>query len=161
MTTQREAITEAIPRWYSIAASELGVHEVPGSGNEKRILLYHQATSLKATSDAVPWCSAFMCFCMSKAGIANPQSAAARDWLKWGQPIQLPRLGAVCVFDRSDANNPNAAHVALYIRHTDDKTLHVIGGNQALVKGAPSDRVCATDIAMSKLIGVRWPVGEP
>ncbi len=47
--------------WMKIALAELGVHEnsLPGHQNQ-RIIQYHAATSLKAQTDEVPWCSSFV-----------------------------------------------------------------------------------------------------
>ena len=41
---------------YEIAKQEVGVKETPGAGDTKRVLEYHATTTLKATSDDVPWC---------------------------------------------------------------------------------------------------------
>jgi hypothetical protein len=45
---------------YEIAKAELGTTEVPGTQNNPRILEYHATTTLKATTDEVPWCSSFV-----------------------------------------------------------------------------------------------------
>jgi uncharacterized protein (TIGR02594 family) len=139
-----------IPRWYSIAASELGVHELAGTANAARVLEYHAATSLKATSDETSWCSSFACWAIGKAGLASTQSAAARSWLTWGSKLIEPKLGCVVVFSRDEAG-PTNGHVAFYVRHTDAKTLHVLGGNQ-------NNKVCGADYPLTRVLGYRWPV---
>ena len=70
------------PKWIEIAKKEIGIHEC--ASDEKRILEYFTATSYKAQSDTVPWCSAFVNWCMKEAGITGSDSAAAKSWLTWG-----------------------------------------------------------------------------
>ncbi|MBU5614452.1 peptidoglycan-binding protein [Geomonas sp. Red51] len=55
--------------WLKIAAAEVGQREFPGSPANPRIIMYHGATSLRATSDEVAWCSAFVNWCLKQAGI--------------------------------------------------------------------------------------------
>ena len=61
--------------WLVIARKELGVNE---TDNPKRVVEYHQATSLKAQTPKVAWCSSFACWCMEKSGTQN-----ARVKSKW------------------------------------------------------------------------------
>ena len=149
MTAERQVIYDDIPRWYSIAASELGVHELAGVVNEPRIVEYHSATTLKATDDATPWCSAFANWCMLRAGHVGTQSAAARSWAKWGDPLQLPKLGAVVVFSADD-RGPAAGHVSFFVRES-GKNYLVLGGNQL------GDKVCVAEYPKARVIAVRWP----
>lgn len=54
---------------YEIARAEIGVQEIAGVKHNERILQYHQATTLKAEADEVPWCSAFVNWCVIIAGL--------------------------------------------------------------------------------------------
>ncbi|MBJ6799769.1 peptidoglycan-binding protein [Geomonas sp. Red259] len=67
--------------WLKIAAGEVGQKEFPRSPANPRIITYHSATSLRAISDEVAWCSAFVNWCLRQAGIAGTNSAAATSWL--------------------------------------------------------------------------------
>ena len=149
---------EFLPDWMTIAHEEWGrgVIEVAGISANPRILLYLASTGLKGTklalSDETAWCSAFACWVMEKSGRRSPKSAAARDWLKWGRPLLIPKPGCIVVFDRSDPNNKNAAHVAFYCGpNVDASKINVLGGNQR-------NRVCVAPYELSKVIGYRWPI---
>lgn len=138
------------PKWYQIAMREMetGVDEVPGpEGHNPRIVEYHQATSLKATDDETPWCSAFVNWCMLKAGVPRTNSAAARSWLRWGQNLDAPRTGCVVVFSR--LSNPSSGHVAFFEQTRGDRVL-VLGGNQ-------SNQVNISSYPATRLLGYRWP----
>jgi uncharacterized protein (TIGR02594 family) len=134
--------------WLDSAMKEVGVHEIPGPKAEARIVWYDSFTTLKATSDEVPWCSAFACAMMEVNGIESPKSAAARSWLSWGEPLDGPKIGAVVVFSRG--TNPAAGHVGFVKDVNADGTLQVLGGNQG-------DKVCVATFNTSHALGYRWP----
>jgi len=82
------------PLWYNVALKERGVTEIRGNKHNDRILEYHQASNLKATTDEIAWCSSFVNWCLTQAGFFNPHSAAARSYLKWGAECK-PYTGCV------------------------------------------------------------------
>ena len=137
---------------HDVALKEVGVHEVTGPAANPRIVEYASYTSLKATSDEVAWCSSAANFCVAKAGFKGTNSAAARSWLDWGKVLDKPIVGCIVVFDRKDASNPNAAHVAI-CDHEDisNGIIRVLGGNQ-------SDSFCVARYPISKVLGYRSPV---
>lgn len=47
-------------KWLDLAEAEIGIKEVPGTGDNPRVLEYHSATSYGAPHDSVPWCSSFI-----------------------------------------------------------------------------------------------------
>lgn len=55
---------------YQIARLEIGTKEMSGLAHEKRILEYHQATTLKAQADETPWCASFINWCLIMAGFS-------------------------------------------------------------------------------------------
>lgn len=130
------------PAWLIVAEREMGIHEVVGVKHNKRILEYHAATDLHASTDEVPWCSSFENFVMKAAGIKGTKSAAAASWLKWGKPTKY-RYGCVCVFERTGGN-----HVANAVA-IDDTHIAILGGNQ-------SDSVRVSLHSRDGLIGMRW-----
>ncbi len=139
------------PRWLAIARQEMaaGVREVPGAGDHPRIREYLESTTLDraaAAEDETPWCSAFVNWCMEQAHEQGTNSAWARSWLNWGQPLSAPKPGCVAVFSRGT----QSGHVAFYLRETSTH-IKVLGGNQ-------SDAVTITEIERSRLLGYRWPV---
>lgn len=134
------------PRWYEIAEGEVGIKEIPGDKAEARIIEYHSHTTLKATSDEVAWCSAFVNFCVDRAGLKGTHSAAARSWLQWGVPVQ-PTEGCIVVMSRG--SNPAQGHVGFYAGEN-ASLVRILGGNQ-------HDSVCYSYFPKSHVLGYRWP----
>lgn len=143
--------TEPDPAWLAIARLELGVAEVPGEDHSDRILEYHWATSLKATADEVPWCAAFACWCLEKASIDSPRSAAARDFLRWGVEIAEPRPGCLVVLKRGALEWQG--HVTFFDGWSRPGQFYGLGGNQ-------SNQVNVQIFGTAGVLGYRWPV-EP
>jgi uncharacterized protein (TIGR02594 family) len=142
------------PLWLVVARAELGVHETPGADNNARVQAYFAATSMGThTPDSVPWCSAFVNWCMKQAGIEGTHSAAARSWLDWGVPLLKPKLGCVIVFSRP-LGGPQSGHVGFYVGTNVNGAYSVLGGNQG-------DRVCVADYPASRVLGWRWASETP
>lgn len=134
------------PRWLQIASMELGVSEVIGLDNNKRIIGYHSETSLKAMTDEIPWCSAFCCWVMKQCNIKHTNSAAARSWLKWGYE-SAPIDGCIVVLKRGASEV--SGHVGFLVGY-DEKFVHILGGNQ-------SNKVCIQKFPKHDVLGYRWP----
>lgn len=66
---------------FEIAKTQIGIKETAGRESTLRILEYHHATYLKATSDETAWCSAFVNWCFIQAGLLLSPSRMA-DLLK-------------------------------------------------------------------------------
>jgi uncharacterized protein (TIGR02594 family) len=124
---------------------EMNVKEIPGKNHNPRILLYHNSTSLKASTDEVPWCSSFANYIVGKAGLEGTNSAMARSWEKWGKEISKPIPGCIVVFSRG--SDKRFGHVAIFLYET-KKNIYVIGGNQ-------SDSVNIASYPKSKLVTYR------
>ena len=133
-----------------IARQELGIHETPGPASTARIIEYDKHTTLKATTDETPWCSAFANFVVDTAGLTGTHSAAARSWLEWGTPVDIPVPGCIVVLDRHDAANPQAAHVTLFVKANGDGTAQMLGGNQG-------DAVKLSNFYKAHVLGYRVP----
>jgi uncharacterized protein (TIGR02594 family) len=63
----------------ALAELASGVAEVVGVEHNPRILEYHTATSLGASEDEVPWCAAFVNWCLLQAGAASSSSGAGTE----------------------------------------------------------------------------------
>jgi len=137
------------PYWYTLARREIGIKEIPGPDNNSRILDYHSITHLKDTTDLLPWCSSFACWCMEQAGILSPRSARARDWSTWGVTLTIPQLGAPTLLTRGVGDQ---AHIGFYAGQ-DPTHVHILGGNQ-------HDQVCYTKFPKVMVISYRWPTEE-
>lgn len=138
-------MSENIPRWLEIASHELGVCEIVGLDNNKRILQYHSETSLKATTDEIPWCSSFVNWCMKQSMIKGTYSASARSWLNWGYPCE-PINGCIVILKRG--KDEKSGHVGFLVGQ-DDNFVHILGGNQ-------SNKVCIQKYAKHDVLGYRW-----
>lgn len=136
------------PSWLQVAHAEVGQQEIAGAQHNPRIVAYHDTTSLRATTDEVPWCASFVGWCLERAGLDHPRSARARDYAEWGVPLERPVLGAVVVLTR-----PGGGHVGFYLGQRDGQWL-ILGGNQ-------SNRVNVAPYAPGRMVAVRWPSGVP
>lgn len=135
-------------RWFDIAYGEIGVHEVVGAGDNPRIVEYLRSTNLDApgsAQDETPWCSAFVNWCVERAGYAGTDSAWARSWLSWGMPSEAPVPGCIAVLQR----NVTAGHVGFFLR-AEASQLVLLGGNQ-------SDGVSLSSYPSDRLLGFRVP----
>lgn len=155
---------ETVPRQlrpYEWAKKEwsANIKELPGKEkNNPKIVWYHSFTTLRATDDETPWCSAFMCAAaVMGGGYPGTRSAAAISWEKYGVEIALENAqkGDILIFKRKDAQNPSARHVTfLHDVYMKDgkKVIECLGGNQ-------SNSVCIAKYKVEELVAVRrFPV---
>lgn len=146
--------TEEFP-WMPLAIAEIGVREQPGAANNPRVLEYLHSTSLgeaDASKDSTFWCSAFVNWCVERAGYAGTDSARARDWIHWGKELVKPRRGCITVFRRPCSpkdRKKSCGHVAFFIELT-GKNVRVLGGNQG-------DQVCIAAYPKDDLLSYRIP----
>lgn len=134
--------------WMPIAIRELGVREYAGAADNPRVVEYLRSTTLGApynANDETYWCSAFVNWCVEKAGFEGTDSAWARSWNNWGKKIEVPRRGCIVVFRRG-----SGGHVGFYIGEAGNK-IKVLGGNQ-------SDSVCYQDYDRANLMSYRAPI---
>jgi uncharacterized protein (TIGR02594 family) len=113
------------PKWYQLAIQEMGVAEVP-RGTNPRIVEYFKSTDLKASDDDVPWCAAFVGWCLDRAGVKPSGRALARSYMTWGQSVAVPYEGCIAVLERGE---PWQGHVGFYVREHVDYVI-LLGGNQ-------------------------------
>lgn len=130
---------------YEIAKTMIGTKEIPGSDHNKDIVEFHSTTTLKATDDETSWCSSFVNWCVTKAGLKGTNSAAARSWLDWGLSIEEPLEGDIVIFKRPP--NPKSGHVAFFVKREGD-LIYALGGNQ-------SDQVKISKYKAEDLLGYR------
>jgi len=136
--------------WLEIAKNEVGVEEVPGPGDNPRIVEYLESTNLGEPdnqNDETPWCSAFVNWCVRQAGLEGTNSAWARSWLEWGKEQELGDswVGCICVLERG----PTSGHVGLLVSYDDDR-VKLLGGNQG-------NAVSYAWFPMERVLGYRVP----
>jgi uncharacterized protein (TIGR02594 family) len=140
-----------------IAERELGVLERVGHDDNPRIVEYLRTVQLPAAGlhDETPWCSAFVNWTITQAGMLGTNLANARSWLYWGQPLQVPRFGCIAVF--SSTRGPASGHVGFYVsthkawRAHGATSFNLLGGNQ-------DNRVSRKNYPQPRLLGFRWPI---
>jgi uncharacterized protein (TIGR02594 family) len=129
--------------WMVKAIRELGVKEKEGSGDNPRIIEYHAKTSLKAQSDDVAWCSAFVNWCIDSCGIKTTRDAMARSWLSWGRSCDYEQ-GCVVVLKRGTGWQ---GHVGFAVKKV-GPVVWILGGNQ-------NDEVNITAYPTWRVLGYR------
>jgi uncharacterized protein (TIGR02594 family) len=139
--------SEVLPEWYEIAIKEIGVKEYPGSKHNARIIEYHQTCTMRATSDEIAWCAAFVNWCLLKGKSKGTNFANARSYLKWGvSSLKDPKKGDVCIFWRTSPDSTQG-HVGFYAGETKDHIL-VLSGNQG-------NEVCIMKYSKTRLLDIR------
>jgi uncharacterized protein (TIGR02594 family) len=128
------------------ACLEIGVKEVIGEEDNPRIVEYHSATSLKATDDETPWCSAFVNWVLKEAGFQGTGNAMARSFLNWGKFLPSPRPGCIVVLKRGE---PPSGHVGFYLGQSSSGLFYLLGGNQ-------SNMVKISQYKEEDVLGYRW-----
>ena len=130
-----------VPRYMRHAEDELGVEEWGLAGmHNTRILEYHETTTLGdwgRSRDETPWCSSYVNWCVSQAGLEGTSNALARSWIRWGVPATgASRYGDVVVLRRrkSGADKRTGSrggyHVAFLARMS-SRYIRLLGGNQS------------------------------
>lgn len=133
---------------YKIAKLEDGVKEF-SPGSNPRIEEYHATTTFGKHSDEFPWCSSFVNWCCTKAGVKGTNSAAANSWLNWGVPVEIPQVGDIVILSRGSSKSQ--AHVAFFegvSKAVPMQTVKLFGGNQG-------DAVCSKWFPASQVLGYR------
>lgn len=137
-------------KMYDLALTQIGQKEISGSKHNPKIVEYHQATSLHATSDEVPWCASFINWLAKSVGIKGTGSAMARSWIHWGNKVEPSEMqvGDVVVFARG--SDGASGHVALVaeVPNRLNPTIKVLGGNQ-------SNQVCISRYPRARVLGYR------
>ena len=136
---------------YARAEYARGVKEIPGKASNPRIDEYLRAGGAKHPSDEIAWCSAFVNWCVSQAGLKGTGRLAARSWASWGveAPSTTP-IGAIIVLWRE---NPKGlkGHVGFFIREELGQVWLLSGnqGNCVSVHAYPTFRVLARRVLAS------------
>lgn len=140
------------PKWLQIAQKYKGVKEWRGSRHNPTVMRFFAKAGFPGIkTDETPWCAAFANAVMDEAGLPETGKLTARSFLNWGQKIDKPAIGAVVIFRRG--NSSWQGHVGFVVGWTRTH-IQVLGGNQ-------SNMVNIASYPRSKLLGFRWPAGQP
>ena len=129
-----------------ICAAEIGTTEIIGKDHNPRVLEYHQATNLRASTDETPWCAAFVNWVLMQAGYRGTRSAAARSFLNWGIAADQASMGCIVVFRRG--TKAWQGHVGFYLGKDQHGNIQCLGGNQ-------SNQVCLASYPAEDVLGYR------
>ena len=141
---------------YWLADRYVGVHEREGSADHPLIRWWHSLCTIGEQPDEIPWCSSFVNGIAWELDLPRSYSAAARSWIKVGDPISLAdaeRGFDVVIIKRGGGAQPGPenttapGHVGLYSGQDDD-LVYLLGGNQG-------NRVCVAGFDKERVIGVR------
>jgi uncharacterized protein (TIGR02594 family) len=136
---------------YALQQLEAGVTEIPGTSHNSSILAYHSTTGLNAKTDETPWCSSFVNWCFTEAGIIGTNSAAAKSWANWGQDLgDTPARGSVGLVGTAD----KITHVGFTMGYKPNGSIELLGGNQ----GTPGS-VTVSIYKSTAFTGFRYPTG--
>lgn len=145
--------------WMAIADKEYGVVEIPGAKHNPRVLEYLSTVNNISTHwksrDETAWCSAFVNWCVEKAGYVGTKSAVSTDWLAWGRKVYKPVKGCIAVFSREGGGG----HVGFYFDETpalSETYIRVLGGNQEHME-TEIGGVNLKHYKKSRLLGYRLP----
>ena len=116
-----------MPNWLRVAYGELGVREIRGSEHSARVLEYHASTRqhLRTDDNDSPWCSSFVNWCISQAGLTGTNSAGSQSWLRWGTRIATPVYGCIGIISHGDGHG----HVGFIVGRSRHRLI-MLGGNQ-------------------------------
>lgn len=139
----QKPLSPLTPYEWACEERKKAIQELQGkTQNNPRIVWYHAFTTLKATDDETPWCSAFMCAAAESCGYKSTRSAAAKSWLKYGEE-GTGEVGDIVIFSRQGGNH--VAFISSQYRKG-DQFVEVLGGNQSnslRVSKYPADRLLA------------------
>ena len=136
--------------WIKTALAYKGTKEIKGArDNPVVVALWALGKAGKVNDDETPWCAAWVSAVFELAGIRSARTGWARSYLNWGTKIQGPAPGCVVVFKRG-----SGGHVGFVVGKDKRGNLMVLGGNQG-------DAVNVKPFAKDRVLGYRWPPGEP
>ncbi|MEE9409124.1 MAG: TIGR02594 family protein [Polaribacter sp.] len=133
----------------NVAINEIGVKEIAGSRDSKRILEYAKESGFPwVNNDETPWCSIFINWVAKKAGLKRSGFASARSWLNVGESINSPEPGDIVVYYRNDINSWEG-HVGIFLGYSENaERIYTLGGNQ-------ENSVSISAYSAEKLLGFR------
>ena len=102
----------------AIAQSQLGRGEIGGNNRGAYVRKYLNGR------ENLPWCAGFISYCFREAGYKLPYTLWARDYLKLGRKVTIPRPGDLMVFSRKGGGG----HIEIISKVTKDN-IFTIGGN--------------------------------
>ncbi|CAE6938330.1 hypothetical protein R69608_05085 [Paraburkholderia nemoris] len=99
------------------------------------IVHFFDATDNPANNDTVPWCAAFVNWCLKRAGKPTTNSSSSQSFATSDAfPVTTsPKEGDILVFtcySKSDGKNLGIGHVTFFKESIGENTFSAVGGNQ-------------------------------
>jgi len=110
------------------------------------IVDFFSATDDHVANDMVPWCAAFVNWCLVRAGRKGSGDSSSQSFLSASfSSISVPRAGDLVVFTCYDllGKDLGIGHVAFLRAVPSGDAIHVVGGNQSL--DGHSSIICERD----------------
>ena len=136
-----------LPDYFQTALSQINTSEIEGKESNPQIDEYLKAVGMPSDDD-IPWCAAFVCWCLGQHEHQHPGVPTARSLLQLPNKLEYPELGCLVVLKRGKFRWQG--HVGFYLDHYLDH-LYLLGGNQ-------NNRVGIGMYSMKKVLGYRVPV---
>jgi uncharacterized protein (TIGR02594 family) len=137
---------EPFARSRSDAAEQAG--QVPGAAFVLlEALRWRGQTAQQLGLPSKLWCADFMNFVFARNGSRGTNSRSARSYLKYGELLDSPRVGAIAIFARGGANS---GHVGV-VRGTDGE------GNPIIVSGNHGHAVRQAVYPKARVLGYVMP----
>jgi uncharacterized protein (TIGR02594 family) len=126
------------------------------------VVAFFRATAIVANSDMIPWCAAFVNFCIERAGGSGSGSASSQSFLlSRFAHTREPRDGDLAIFtcfDTTSGESIGLGHVTFYRGARDGDRIAVVGGNQTA--NGHSSIISAADMHTGdRAIRRRVPIG--
>jgi uncharacterized protein (TIGR02594 family) len=137
--------------WIDLAASFIGVQEIPGPSSNKQILEFLKGIS---STEDTPWCAAFVNYVLSHTGHLGSGSAMARSFEKSKNFIHHTEYVPGAIVTRYRGNKADGyGHVGFAVGQKKG-FVAFLGGNQG-------DSVSVSWQPVEFITGYHWPVGVP
>lgn len=113
------------------------------------IVEFFSVTPYPVNQDTVPWCAAFLNWCLRRSHRPDTGRAGSQSfyYTKLFEQTDAPSYGDIVVYSCYDLQGKHldAGHVTFYNHHIDDKHILCTGGNQSGTPGKISDTRLRTD----------------
>ena len=144
--------TEA--KWLTLARSHVGMREIPGPTHNQAIVDWWTDMGAPFRDDETPWCGAFIDHILRSSGEETVETGqVARKWLDLPVTLNEPAVGCVVVLWRESPTSWKG-HAGFLVGKTESGDLLLVGGNQ-------HDAVSIEAFPASRVLGYRWPEGQP
>jgi uncharacterized protein (TIGR02594 family) len=143
--------TSSISKLVLNSVAKPAVEAAAKSGDTNPLLEALRWKGATAPQVGVPsdlWCADFMNFILGQTGQSGTGSRAARSFLKYGKPLDGPRVGAIVVLTRG--GNGISGHVGI-VRGTDGE------GNPIVISGNHGNKVSESIYSKNRVLGYFMP----